>query len=59
MSCDYYPPGCVTYTPPQYLEQRCCNGHSWEARMFWELGGWFYSDEDNGPYCPECGEEAR
>ena len=29
----------------------------WEACMFHEYGGWFYSNEDEGPYCPVCKEE--
>ncbi len=35
--------------------QRCCNGHEWDAAMLYELGGWYYMDEQ-GDECPECGE---
>ncbi len=37
---------------------------SWEAAMFYELGGWFYSprqvegfEAEERAYCPHCGEE--
>jgi len=37
------------------VSHRCELDHSWEAPMFSEYGGWFYSNEDSGPYCPDCG----
>jgi hypothetical protein len=27
--------------------------------MEYELGGWFYLDEESGPYCPTCGAECE
>lgn len=51
------PPGGGFYRPPEMVKQKCPNGHVWETAMFFELGGWFYSDEDQGPICPECGAE--
>ncbi len=39
--------------------QICKNGHIWTASMYSELGGGFYLDEAEGPYCPECNEEAE
>ena len=33
----------------------CPNDHEWEVPMFYELGGWFYFDDDD-QFCPECGE---
>lgn len=53
-----YPPG-FSGAPgaADMVEQRCPNGHTWEAPMFPELGGLFYVDEETGPYCPVCGEQ--
>lgn len=36
------------------VPQSCWRGHRWTARMFFEWGGWFYVDENEGQ-CPECG----
>lgn len=55
----YYPPGAVTSRGPEVVPQSCKNGHEWEAEMFWELGAWYYCDEDQEARCPKCGEEAR
>lgn len=51
------PPGGGFYRGPEPARQGCKNGHTWEAYMFFELGGDFYCDEDQGPICPLCGEE--
>lgn len=51
------PPGCNAYNRDDEVKQKCKNGHVWWARMFYELGGWFYY-KDGDAYCPQCGEEA-
>jgi len=33
-------------------ECRFC-GEKWQAPMFYELGGWFYNNDDQA-YCPKC-----
>jgi len=41
------------------VNHSCSNcGHQWNARMFYELGGWFYKDDDEA-LCPECGHEGQ
>lgn len=49
--CDVPPPQDIT------VEQKCPNGHTWKVVMDYELGGYFYYNEDEDPFCPECGEE--
>lgn len=36
--------------------QVCELHHQWYAPMFFELGGWFYANEEMA-YCPRCGRE--
>ena len=55
------PPGCSPYMGEDEFEHTCSNptcAHVWNVRMFGEMGGWFYHDEENDPYCPLCGSEA-
>lgn len=53
------PPGCSgDYRFDDAVPQNCANGHTWTAPMYFELGGWFYSDENAGPVCPVCGQDA-
>lgn len=35
----------------------CPLRHQWYAGLYFELGGWFYLDEDMAA-CPRCGDEA-
>lgn len=49
------PPGGGFYRGPEDVLQGCSNGHKWTTPMFFEMGGWFYCDEDKGPVCPVCG----
>jgi RecJ-like exonuclease len=34
-------------------------GAKWDVVMDYELGSYFYYDEDNDPLCPECGHDSR
>jgi hypothetical protein len=54
MSSNLPPGGGFTQSSRQF-KQHCENGHEWEAEFFFELGGWFYADEDRDGYCPVCG----
>lgn len=57
MTVNFYPPGESGRPSSEYISsQRCKNGHRWEARMFDELGGSFYVNEDEA-YCPKCHQE--
>jgi hypothetical protein len=35
---------------------RC--GRAWSARMLFDMGGWFYIDDDLA-FCPDCGTEGK
>jgi hypothetical protein len=40
------------------VDLRCNNGHKWTVIMDYEMGNYFFYDEDLDPYCPTCGERA-
>lgn len=55
------PPGGGFTKHDEGVEQVCKNGHRWSASMHYELGGWFYDNEEHpehGAFCPTCDEEA-
>jgi len=33
-------------------------GHKWNAPMMFDMGGWFYHNDDDA-YCPKCGTEGE
>ena len=50
--CDVPPPQDLT------VEHICLEcGNTWLAVMDFELGGYFYYDEDHDKFCPSCGCE--
>lgn len=48
------PSGIPSYSNEE-IEQECNNGHTWNAKMCFDMGAWFYINEDDD-LCPECGE---
>ena len=55
-----YPPDTRTGpSRPEALIQECPDGHEWEALVYWELGRWYFVDEDAGPVCPKCKKESE
>jgi hypothetical protein len=50
------PPGGGFYRSGETICCKCPNGHTWEAPAFFEMGGYFFVNEETGPVCPECGE---
>lgn len=52
------PPGCPDGPHNhQLVKLHCKNKHEWFARMYKELGGCFFEDDDEA-FCPFCEEEA-
>lgn len=50
------PPGGGFYRGGEVIECRCIFGHTWNAPAYFELGGYFFVDEEAGPTCPVCAE---
>lgn len=46
------PPGIPSYQNEK-MEQRCINDHRWNAEMYFDLGAWFFVNEDDD-LCPYC-----
>jgi hypothetical protein len=51
-----YPPGTVTGPTNRTTITLTCPRceRQWETEVYQELGGWYYTDEDAGPVCPDC-----
>lgn len=55
---DNYPPGLNPTCSLELVEQKCHNcKNTWQAAMWFELGGWFYEAESDA-FCPSCGHES-
>jgi hypothetical protein len=53
-----YPPGFSGGIESEdIIPLQCPNcAHLWPAPMFFELGGWFYYDDEDA-FCPKCNTE--
>ena len=56
------PPGCPgphTEEVPHHCDNEECDEYLKvvNVSMHWELGGYFYIDEDNDPVCENCGDD--
>jgi len=40
------------------VEHKCEDGHAWVVIMDFEMGRFFYYNEDEDPICPTCGKDA-
>jgi len=47
------PSGIPSYQNEE-MEQVCPNGHTWNTEMYFDMGAWFFVNEDDD-MCPECG----
>lgn len=44
-------------TREEEVKHKCKScGHTWVARMLYDMGGWFYLN-DNDAFCPKCHKE--
>ena len=42
-----------------YVAHYCICGNVWDVLMNYEMGKYYYYDEDKDPYCPECDAKAE